>query len=70
MEAWSPETIRAYYRDPEIAWLDVGYQCAIPAINEAGYYVMPHCAPECCRPSRPFKTADEARAWSAEQLAA
>jgi len=27
--------------------LDVGDQCAIPAIHEAGYYVMPHCAPEC-----------------------
>jgi len=46
-ETWSPETVRAYDRDSEIAWLDVGDQCAIPAIHEAGYYVMPHCAPEC-----------------------
>jgi hypothetical protein len=28
VETWSPETFRAYYRDLEVAWLDIGYRPA------------------------------------------
>ena len=73
MENIGPATIRDYYTDPEIDWLDAGFGAAGGVnggpIVSSGYYVMPHCGrPECCRPDGPFLSIDEAREWSRANL--
>ena len=74
MEAWTAETIKAYYREPEVVWFDAGYGknggVLGGPITEPGYYVLAHCGrPECCRPSGPFETTDQAQDWSRKNLA-
>ena len=69
MEAWTPQAIEAYYRDPEIVRFEAGYG-AKGGVNggpltATGFYILHHCGrTECCRPEGPFATVEEAREWS------
>jgi hypothetical protein len=67
--AFSPEEkarLVAYYRDPDIRWLETGTLVASGgSLPSEGYYVLAHCLRvECCRPAGPFASLDEARKWS------
>ena len=73
MDTWTEHTIDAYYRDPEIVWLDAGYGNGGGVnggpIVASGHYVLMHCGrTECCRPEGPFATVEDARQWSRENL--
>jgi len=78
MKTWTKSAIRNYYLDPVIQLLGIGARNAGgDAIAHAGYYIAPHCDPDCCQiidgVSRvdlgPFLTAKAARKWSARNLA-
>ncbi len=79
MKSWTKSAIRNYYLDPVILFLEVEPRndAGRVAIAHAGYYVAPHCDPDCCQAFGgvskvdlgPFPTADEARRWSAKNLA-
>jgi hypothetical protein len=66
--AYSPEErakIVAYYRNPEIRWIEGGTVAHNGPLPGDGYYVLAHCGRiECCRPGGPFQTVTEARVWS------
>ena len=66
---WSVETVKAYYRDPRVEWFRQGEPVNGGPIAEDGFYILHVCGdPDCHRPEGPFKTADDARAWSRENL--
>jgi hypothetical protein len=79
MRTWTKSALRNYYLDPLIVFLEVELRDAgrVP-IARTGYYVAPHCDPDCCQAmggvSRvdlgPFPTANAARKWSVKNLAA
>ena len=75
MRAWTASAIRSYYLDPEIVFVDAGRRGRGRLIH-TGYYVAPHCDPECCQAFGgisksdfgPFLTPDDARAWSVKNM--
>ena len=78
MRAWTASAIRNYYLDPEIVFLDAGHRKpGRVRLTQAGYYVAPHCDPDCCQTFGgisksdfgPFLTPDDARAWSVKNMA-
>ena len=78
MKTWTKSAIRTYYRDPAIRFVDAGSRDdGGEPVAHAGYYIAPHCDPDCCEAIRrvskvdlgPFLTADAARRWSAKNLA-
>ena len=64
MKTWSASAVGRYYGDPVIAFLP------------DGYYIVPHCDPDCCRAFGgvstadfgPFATRRKARNWSRKNL--
>jgi hypothetical protein len=79
MKTWTRSAIRSYYLDPVILFLGIGAGGqGRPPIVRAGYYVSPHCDPDCCQAMGgvsqlhlgPFPSAAAAREWSARNLAA
>jgi hypothetical protein len=77
MKTWTTSALNGYYRDPSIAFLDVGYrEGGRPSIAIKGYYIVPHCDPDCCAAFGgvsktdlgPFRTARGARDWSRGNL--
>jgi hypothetical protein len=73
MRAWSASAINRYYTDPVIAFLRDGRP---ETDHEAGYYIVPHCEPDCCHAFGgvakadlgPFNTRSKARRWSRKNL--
>jgi hypothetical protein len=79
MKTWTKSAMRNYYLDPAILFVEIGRRDdERPASVHPGYYVKPHCDPDCCQaigniPKAdfgPFSTAIAARKWSARNLAA
>jgi hypothetical protein len=77
MRAWSMSAINSYYLDPVVKFLNAGYRdSGGAAVAISGYYVTPHCDPDCCKAFGgvskgdlgPFGTAHEARQWSRKNL--
>lgn len=76
MKKWTESAMRSYYLDPEIVFLDAGHRHQERIATEKGYYVSPHCDPDCCQAFGkvskvdlgPFPTAAKARQWSAENM--
>jgi hypothetical protein len=78
MKIWTRSAIRNYYLDPVILFLEAEPRDAgrVP-VEHAGYYIAPHCDPDCCHAFGgiskvdigPFPSAVEARKWSARNLA-
>ena len=77
MEAWTRSAMDGYYRNPQISFLKIGARPAPDApVTIAGYYIVPHCAPDCCAlfgsvskvDFGPFPTLHQARQWSRENL--
>jgi hypothetical protein len=78
MKTWTKSAIRNYYLDPAVRFLEIGPRDngATP-IARAGYYIAPHCDPDCCQAIDgvarvdlgPFLTANAARKWSVRNLA-
>lgn len=75
MKIWSASAIERYYRDPTIEFLKPGN----PSVGKpatAGYYIVPHCDPDCCQAFGgastsdlgPFSTRTKARRWSRTYL--
>jgi hypothetical protein len=78
MKAWSTSAINSYYLDPVITFLAAGHlESRGKPVAIAGYYVTPHCDPDCCEAFGgisnidigPFRSAREARQWSRSNLA-
>jgi hypothetical protein len=78
MKAWTASAIRNYYLDPEIVFVEAGHRGpGHRHLTQAGYYVAPHCEPDCCQAvggiSRfdfgRFLTPDDARTWSVTNMA-
>jgi hypothetical protein len=78
MRAWTASAMRNYYLDPTIVFLDAGHRdSGRVGITQEGYYVAPHCDPDCCQAFGgiskfdfgPFLTADDARTWSVKNMA-
>jgi hypothetical protein len=78
MRAWSTSAINSYYLDPVITFVAAGHlESRGKLVAIAGYYVTPHCEPDCCEAfgdvSRvdigPFRSASQARRWSRANLA-
>ena len=78
MKAWSTSAINSYYLDPVITFLAAGHrESQRKPVTLAGYYVTPHCDPDCCQAFGdvskidigPFRSAGEARQWSRDNLA-
>jgi hypothetical protein len=78
MKTWTKSAIRNYYLDPPIVFVDAEPSDAGgEPIAHAGYYVAPHCDPNCCQAIGgiskndlgPFPTANAARKWSVKNLA-
>jgi hypothetical protein len=77
MRAWSRSAINSYYHDPVVTFLNAGHrEPGGSAVAVSGYYVSPHCDPDCCQAFDgvskvdigPFRTAGEARQWSRKNL--
>jgi hypothetical protein len=76
MRIWSASAIGRYYRDPTIEFLRAGNRDA-ERPTAAGYYIVPHCGPDCCQAFGgvstidlgPFSTRIKARTWSRRYLA-
>jgi hypothetical protein len=77
MRAWTASAIRSYYLDPEIVFLDAGHrEPGRVRLTQTGYYVAPHCDPDCCgafggvskSDFGPFLTPDAARTWSVKNM--
>jgi hypothetical protein len=75
MRIWSASAVARYYLDPAIKFLRAGnHGTGKPAA--AGYYIVPHCSPDCCRAFGgvslgdlgPFPTRTKARRWSRTYL--
>lgn len=75
MRAWTASAIRKYYLDPEIVFV-AAERGRRGRLIQTGYYVAPHCDPECCQAFGgvsksdfgPFLTPDAARAWSVKNM--
>lgn len=75
MRIWSASAIGRYYLDPTIESLQAGNRDAERPIA-AGYYIVPHCGPDCCQAFGgvatadlgPFSTRTKARRWSRRYL--
>lgn len=75
MKAWSASAIKHYYFDPEVVFLKVTDRDPRTA-RKAGYYIVPHCDPDCCQAFGgvatgdlgPFSTRLKARRWSCKNL--
>ena len=76
MRIWSASAIDRYYLDPTVEFLQAGnHDAGRPAA--AGYYIVPHCGPDCCQAFGgvsmidlgPFSTRTKARKWSRTYLA-
>jgi hypothetical protein len=79
MKTWTKSAMRNYYLDPAILFVEIGRRDDERlASAHPGYYVKPHCDPDCCQAIGgiakgdfgPFSTAIAARKWSARNLAA
>lgn len=79
MKTWTKSAMRNYYLDPAILFVEIGRRGGErPSSTHPGYYVKPHCDPDCCQAVGgiskadfgPFSTANAARRWSARNLAA
>jgi hypothetical protein len=77
MRIWSASAVTRYYIDPAIKFLRAGNR-GIGKPTAAGYYIVPHCDPDCCRAFGggvsmidlgPFSTRTKARRWSRTYLA-
>ncbi len=75
MEIWTASAIDSYYLDPKVEFLQSG-NGAIQKPFAAGYYIVPHCSPDCCHAFGhstidlgPFSTRIKARNWSRKHLA-
>ena len=78
MRAWSTSAINSYYLDPVITFLAAGHlESRGRPVAIAGWYVTPHCEPDCCEAFGevskidigPFRSKGEARRWSRDNLA-
>ena len=75
MKIWSASAVSRYYVDPAIKFLRAGNR-GIGKPTAAGYYIVPHCSPQCCQAFGgvatadlgPFSTRTEARTWSRTYL--
>ena len=75
MRIWSASAISRYYRDPTIEFLQPGNQ-SVGKPSTVGYYIIPHCGPDCCQAFGgastidlgPFSTRIKARKWSRTYL--
>ncbi len=75
MKAWTLSAMNGYYRDPAISYFKVGQMTdARVVIVSKGYYIVPHCDPECCEGEfstgsmGPFATNALALAWSRSNM--
>ena len=69
MQAWDAYTLRVYYQNPRVAWLEGGTKALGGPLPIDGYYVLGHSGdPERFRPAGPFKGPHEAREWSRQHL--
>jgi hypothetical protein len=76
MRAWTLSALNEYYSEPPVTFLSVGANTGVePMIVTAGFYVTPHCDPECCEAlgitiltMGPFLSASDARKWSRGNL--
>lgn len=75
MEIWTASAIDSYYRDPAVEFLKSGHG-GIRKPHAAGYYIVPHCSPNCSHgfgshsaiDLGPFSTPIKARNWSRKHL--
>lgn len=78
MLPWTLSALRQYYRDPPVVFLNEGTNEGVePAIVTAGFYISPHCDPDCCGAlgisillMGPFRSAGDAQKWSRNNLVA
>ena len=76
MRIWCASAIYRYYLDPSIEFLHAGVR-DLEGPDDAGYYIVPHCGPDCCQAFGgvstidlgPFSTRAQARRWSRKYLA-
>lgn len=77
MRVWTASALNGYYSDPLVVFLAKGSQAnGGSAVTKSGYFVTPHCDPECCAAFGglstadfgPFATAIAARNWSRRHL--
>lgn len=77
MKAWTASAIRNYYLDPEIVLMHAGHSATGRVrLTQAGYYITPHCDPDCCQAFGgisksdfgPFPTRDDAQRWSVRNM--
>jgi hypothetical protein len=74
---WTASALKQCYLDPPVVFLNRGPNAGFdPFILTAGYYVSPHCGPDCCGAlgisilsMGPFRSAGAARKWSRSNLA-
>jgi len=75
MKFWSASAVTRYYVDPAIKFLRAG-TCGVGKPSGAGYFIVPHCDPDCCKAFGgvsmsdlgPFSTRIKAREWSRTYL--
>ena len=75
MKTWSASAVTRYYVDPAIKFLRAGTG-AVGKPTGAGYFIVPHCDPDCCQAFGgvsmndlgPFSTRIKAREWSRAYL--
>jgi len=75
MRIWCASAVSRYYVDPAIKFLRAGNR-GIGKSTAAGYYIVPHCSPQCCHAFGgvstadlgPFSTRTKARRWSRTYL--
>jgi hypothetical protein len=75
MRIWSASAVGRYYLDPTIEFHQPGNRNN-GKLAAAGYYIVPHCGPNCCQAFGgvstidlgPFSTRTKARTWSRTYL--
>jgi hypothetical protein len=77
MRTWAASALDNYYRDPLVVFLPKGASAdGVGTASAAGYFITPHCDPDCCDAFGsvstvdfgPFATAAKAREWSQTNL--
>jgi hypothetical protein len=77
MRAWTVSALNGYYSDPLVVFLAKGSRAnGVSAVTKSGYFVTPHCDPDCCAAFGgisttdfgPFATSGAARNWSRRHL--